>query len=58
MVRSGRVYNNQMVALRASNEKLRDRAARIIAVVPCEREDAFRYLEEADGDANRHHYGP
>ena len=51
MIRSGRVYNTQMVALRASNEKLRDRAARIIArIVPCNRELAFSYLEQAAGD--------
>ncbi|TVR42453.1 MAG: N-acetylmuramic acid 6-phosphate etherase [Planctomycetota bacterium] len=51
MIRSGRVYRNLMVALRASNHKLRDRAARIIAqVVPCDREQAFAHLDTCHGD--------
>jgi N-acetylmuramic acid 6-phosphate etherase len=33
MIRSGRVYENLMVDLRATNAKLRDRAARIIATL-------------------------
>ncbi len=33
MVRSGRVYRNLMVDLRATNEKLRDRAARIVSTL-------------------------
>lgn len=50
MIRSGRVYENLMVDLRATNDKLRDRAARIISMatgVP--REEAFRLLSAADG---------
>ena len=51
MIRCGRVYENQMVALRATNDKLRDRAARIIArIVPCDRAEAFTVLDAADGD--------
>lgn len=63
MIRSGRVYDTLMVALRASNSKLRDRAARIIAqLVPCSRDQAFAHLAAAEGDAMlaaimaRHHY--
>jgi N-acetylmuramic acid 6-phosphate etherase len=33
MIRSGRVYQNLMVDMRATNEKLRDRGARIIATL-------------------------
>ncbi len=33
MVRSGRVYRNLMVDLRATNDKLRDRAARIVSTL-------------------------
>ncbi|TVR13634.1 MAG: N-acetylmuramic acid 6-phosphate etherase [Planctomycetota bacterium] len=52
MIRSGRVYNTLMVALRATNAKLQDRAARIIAdLVPCTREEAFTHLQAAQGDA-------
>ena len=50
MVRSGKVYRNLMVDLRASNAKLRDRAARIIAtLVECSREHAFVLLDAANG---------
>ncbi len=52
MVRSGRVHENLMVDLRATNDKLRDRAARIVAtLVRCSREDAFTLLERAGGSA-------
>ncbi len=50
MVRSGRVYQNLMVDVRATNEKLRDRAARIIATVTgATREEAFGLLDNAGG---------
>lgn len=50
MVRLGKVYENLMVDLRASNAKLRDRAARIVAelcVMP--REEAIGLLASAGG---------
>jgi len=51
MIRSGRVYENLMVDLRATNDKLRDRAARIIAtLLNCSREDAFTHLDAAHGN--------
>ncbi len=50
MVHSGRVFGNLMVDLRASNAKLRDRAARIISTLTgLERERAFALLDEAGG---------
>lgn len=51
MVRSGRVYQNLMVDLRASNDKLRDRAARIISTITAlDRPAAFAALDAAAGD--------
>jgi len=51
MIRSGRVYENLMVDLRATNDKLRDRAARIITMLTgLERAAAFDLLERAGGD--------
>ena len=51
MVRSGRVYENLMVDVRATNEKLKDRAARIVcALTDLDREDAFALLERCDGE--------
>lgn len=51
MVRSGRVYENLMVDLRASNAKLRDRAARIITTLTgLTRKNAFTLLSRADND--------
>jgi N-acetylmuramic acid 6-phosphate etherase len=51
MVRSGRVYENLMVDLRATNAKLRDRAARIVATLTgLSREACFDLLERAGGD--------
>ncbi len=48
MVRSGRVYENLMVDLRATNEKLRDRAARIISTLTgLARAEALELLERA-----------
>ncbi len=50
MVRLGKVYENLMVDLRASNTKLRDRAARIICMLTsCSRDEAFTSLDAADG---------
>lgn len=50
MVRSGRVYQNLMVDVRATNTKLRDRAARIISTVTSlPREEAFALLDRAEG---------
>ncbi|MGA2500464.1 MAG: N-acetylmuramic acid 6-phosphate etherase [Tepidisphaeraceae bacterium] len=50
MVRLGKVYENLMVDLRASNTKLRDRAARIICMLAgCSREEAVTTLDAAGG---------
>jgi N-acetylmuramic acid 6-phosphate etherase len=50
MVRLGKVYGNLMVDVRASNVKLRDRAARIItALTDASRDEAFALLDAADG---------
>ncbi|MDX9912641.1 MAG: N-acetylmuramic acid 6-phosphate etherase [Phycisphaerales bacterium] len=50
MVRSGRVYQNLMVDLRATNAKLRDRAARIVSTLTgLPREESFALLERASG---------
>ncbi len=50
MVRDGRVYENLMVDLRATNEKLRDRAARVIATLTqLDRAAAFELLDQAGG---------
>ncbi len=52
MVRTGRVYQNLMVDVRATNEKLRDRAARIVSTLTgLSREDAFGMIEKAGGSA-------
>src|SRR5262249_52291222 len=51
MVRMGRVYRGLMVDMRASNTKLRRRAATIVSeIVRCPEQDAARYVEQADGD--------
>jgi len=48
MVRSGRVYENLMVDLKATNDKLRDRGARIIATLTgLERRACFDLLDAA-----------
>lgn len=50
MVRTGRVYENLMVDVRASNAKLRDRAARIITqLTGLSREQSFDLLDRAGG---------
>ena len=54
MIRSGRVYQNLMVDVKASNDKLRDRAARIISTLcEIEREAAFAVLEQAHGNCKQ-----
>jgi N-acetylmuramic acid 6-phosphate etherase len=51
MIRSGRVYQNLMVDLRATNAKLRDRAARIISTLTAlDRTAAFDLLDRAGGE--------
>jgi N-acetylmuramic acid 6-phosphate etherase len=50
MVRLGKCYENLMVDLKASNAKLWDRGARIIATVTgLAKEEAMEYLKRADG---------
>lgn len=50
MVRGGRVHENLMVDVRASNAKLRDRGARIISTLTgLERARAFEVLDDAGG---------
>lgn len=52
MIRSGRVFENLMVDLRATNDKLRDRAARIVGTLTgLAREEALKLLDRADGRA-------
>lgn len=52
MVRLGKVYGDLMVDLRATNDKLRDRAARIVsAICAVDREEAFDLLDRAGGRA-------
>ncbi|MEK6703628.1 MAG: N-acetylmuramic acid 6-phosphate etherase [Planctomycetota bacterium] len=51
MVRMGRVYENLMVDMRASNAKLRDRAARVISTLTgLDRGAAFALLDRADAN--------
>lgn len=51
MIRTGRVYQNLMVDLKASNDKLRDRAARIITMITgLSRDEAFSLLAQASGE--------
>lgn len=50
MVRSGRVYENLMVDVRATNDKLRDRAARIISTLTAlSRSECLGLLDRAGG---------
>lgn len=50
MVHLGKVHENLMVDLRATNDKLRDRAARIVATLTgLPRNDAFALLDRAAG---------
>lgn len=49
MIRSGRVYQNLMVDLRATNDKLKDRAARIVATLTgLSRDDSLALLARAE----------
>jgi N-acetylmuramic acid 6-phosphate etherase len=51
MMRLGRVYRGMMVDMRASNEKLRRRAERmVVQLTDCGSDDAIQALERADGD--------
>ncbi len=51
MVRSGRVYQNLMIELRATNDKLRDRAARVLSMLTgLPREQALNQLAAAGGN--------
>jgi N-acetylmuramic acid 6-phosphate etherase len=50
MVHSGKVYGHLMVDLRATNDKLRDRAARIISqITGLDRAAGFELLDRAEG---------
>ena len=50
MVQLGKVYENLMVDLKATNSKLRDRAVRIVATLTdLPREEAFKSLDKAGG---------
>jgi N-acetylmuramic acid 6-phosphate etherase len=50
MVQLNKVYENLMVDLKASNVKLRDRAARIVSTITgVGREDAFAWVDKAGG---------
>lgn len=52
MVRLGKTYGNLMVDVRVTNEKLRDRATRIVEqVTGASHDDAARALASADDDA-------
>ncbi|MCC5824217.1 MAG: N-acetylmuramic acid 6-phosphate etherase [Phycisphaerales bacterium] len=52
MIRMQKTYGDLMVDMRATNDKLRDRAARIVsAIVGVDRDAAFALLDAADGYA-------
>ena len=54
MIKTGKVYENLMINLRPSNEKLRGRVIRITAaILDCTEEDAVPYLEQAEWDIRR-----
>ena len=54
MIKLGKVYGNLMVDVQATNEKLRDRAKRIVMeCVGCSEEDALNALEKSGGNAKR-----
>ena len=51
MIKLGKVYSNQMVDLRATNEKLRERAVRIFCTVTeADEETAHKYLDLSGKD--------
>ena len=50
MIRLGKVYQNLMVDLKASNSKLRDRAARIVSTLTgLDRDDCFALVDASGG---------
>ena len=54
MIKTGKVYENLMVNLKPSNEKLRGRVIRITAaILDCTEEEAVPYLEAAEWDIRR-----
>ena len=54
MIRAGRVYQNLMVDVRATNDKLRDRAARIVATLTgLSRDESFALLDRAGGSVKQ-----
>ena len=54
MIKLGKVYGNLMADLHATNDKLRDRARRIIMTATnCTSEEAVAALDRADGHAKR-----
>lgn len=54
MIKLGKVYGNLMVDVHATNDKLRDRARRIIMTATgCTSEQALDALERADGHAKK-----
>lgn len=56
MVRMGKAYQNLMVDVRQSNEKLRMRARRIVMeATGCTAERAAQALADADGEAKVYH---
>ncbi len=51
MIRAGKVYDNLMVDVKATNAKLRDRAARIVGqLTGLERDAAFELLDRCEGE--------
>ena len=49
-IKTGKVFSNLMIDLRATNDKLVDRASRIIATIAgISREEGFAYLQQAGG---------
>lgn len=54
MIRLGRVYRGRMVAMRATNRKLRARSVAMVAeLADCDEQAAARASAEADGDIKR-----
>ncbi len=54
MIRSGKVYQNLMVDMRATNDKLLDRAARIVSTLTgLSRPEALVLLDQADGNVKQ-----
>ena len=54
MIKTGKVYENLMINLKPSNEKLRGRVIRITAaILDCTEEEAVPYLEAAEWDIRR-----